>query len=127
MGVRERCGGLLALGGPLEPAVLVEQPWVHCEDALADDVKAEVPGLDDPGVDRADSDLVDAVAGDRCHPQLGVLGMGCERAQRRVSRELQAVEVVGLALIPSGGLHEIDRRFDLAGCRCARDHAVFVR
>ena len=43
------------------PAVLVEQPRVEVEDAVADDVEAEVAGLDDTGVDRADRDLVGVV------------------------------------------------------------------
>ena len=45
--------------------MLVEEPRVECEDPVADDVEAEVPGLDHAGVDRPDGDLVDAVAADR--------------------------------------------------------------
>ena len=60
----------VALGGALEAAVLVEEARVHHEDPLADDVEAEVAGLDHAGVDRPDGDLVDAVAADRCHPPL---------------------------------------------------------
>ena len=86
-GVGDRAGGaralayvsaspsVMALGCALEAAVLVEEARVHREDPLADDVEAEVPGLDHAGVDRADRDLVDAVAADRGHPLRGVVGV----------------------------------------------------
>ena len=47
-----------ALGGALEAAVLVEEAQVEEEDPLADDVEAEVAGLDHAGVDRADRNLI---------------------------------------------------------------------
>ena len=50
-----------ALGGPLEPAVLVEEAGVEVQDAVADDVEAEVAGLDHARVDRPDRDLVGVV------------------------------------------------------------------
>ena len=42
--------------------MLVEEASVEVEDLLADEVEAEVPGLDDSGVDRADCDLVRILA-----------------------------------------------------------------
>ena len=122
-GVGERFAGVTALGGALEAAVLVEQAGVHREDALADDVEAEVPGLDHAGVDRADGDLVHAVAAHGSHPLRGVVGVRCEGAHRLVAGELEAVEVVGLALIPARGLDEVDDALDLAGGRVAREDA----
>ena len=91
-----------ALGGALEAAVLVEEPRVHREDPLADDVEAEVPGLDHAGVDRADRDLVDAVAASpassRRPGRRRVLTSG---AHRCVAGEPQSVEVVRFALVPA--------------------------
>ena len=66
--VRDRAGGAgtldvgealvcgAPLGGALEPAMLVEQTGVEVEDAVADEVEAEVARLDDTGVDRPDRD-----------------------------------------------------------------------
>ena len=53
-----------SLGGALEAAVLVEEACVEVEDSVADDVEAEVPGLDHAGMDRSDGDLVGVVAAD---------------------------------------------------------------
>ena len=103
--------------------MLVEEAGVHREDALSDDVEAEVPGLDDAGVDRPNRDLVDALSADGSHPLRGVLGVRCERAHRRVAGKREAVEVVGLALIPARGLDEVDDALDLAGARVAREDA----
>ena len=62
-GVRDGAGGAgasgvgepvlerVALGGALESAVLVEEAGVEVEDAFADEVEAEVPGLDHAGMD----------------------------------------------------------------------------
>src|SRR5207244_4066767 len=50
--------------GALEPAVLVEEADIEVEDPLADDVEAEVAGLDHAGVDRADGDLIVVLAAD---------------------------------------------------------------
>jgi len=46
---------------------LVDEPQarLHAQDRLADHPEAEVPRLDQPGVDRADGDLVDTGALDR--------------------------------------------------------------
>ena len=55
-GVGERRRRASPLGGPLEAAMLVEQPHVEMKDAVADDVEAEVAGLDHAGVDRPDGD-----------------------------------------------------------------------
>ena len=46
----------------LDPAVLIAEGDLEMEDVLAVALEAEVPGLDDPGVDRADRHLVDLVA-----------------------------------------------------------------
>ena len=46
----------------LDPAVLIAEGDLEVEDVLAVALEAEVPGLDDPGVDRADRHLVDLVA-----------------------------------------------------------------
>ncbi len=76
-----------ALGGALEPSVLVEEPCVEQEDAIADEVEAEVPGLDHAGMDRSDSHLVGPVPvhGNRPARQLEVVLY--ERAQGRVAAE----------------------------------------
>ena len=59
----------LPFRGALEPAVLVEELCVEVEDAVADEMEAKVPRLDDAGVDRSDGELVDVLAADR-HPAL---------------------------------------------------------
>ena len=46
----------------LDAAVLVAERDLQVEDLLAVALKAEVPRLDDPGVDRADRHLVDLLA-----------------------------------------------------------------
>ena len=48
----------------LDSLVRVAEPLLEPQHLLADDREAEMPGLDDAGVHRADRDLVDAVAGD---------------------------------------------------------------
>ena len=55
----------LPFGGTLEAAVLVEELRVEVEDAVADEMEAEVAGLDHAGVDRPDRDLVGVVAAHR--------------------------------------------------------------
>jgi hypothetical protein len=60
-----RAGGLEPLEQLLDPAVGEPEPGLELEDALPDDGEAEVAGLDDAGVDRADRDLIDPVAFDR--------------------------------------------------------------
>ena len=90
-----------ALGEPLEAAVLVEQTCVDVQDALADDVEAEVPGLDDARVDRADRDVVGVVAVDRDGPRGRVGRVRQQRPQRLVAGEAHAVAVVRLALVPA--------------------------
>ena len=59
--IRERLLERHAGRGALQAAVLVEEAGVEVEDAVADDVEAEVARLDDPRVDRADRDLVGVV------------------------------------------------------------------
>ena len=89
-------------GGALEAAVLVEEPCVDVEDAVADDVEAEVPRLDDAGVDRADGDLVGVVPVNRDRPAAELEVVVDERPQRLVAVEADAVEVGRLALVPAG-------------------------
>src|SRR5205807_3805265 len=48
----------------LDAAVLVSQRDFEMEDALAVTVEAKMPGLDDPGMHRADCYLVDLGTGD---------------------------------------------------------------
>ncbi len=94
----------------LETAVLVEEPRVEVQDALADDVEPEVTGLDDPGVDRPDGDLVGIAAADRHRPAVELEVVVDERPQRLVPREGDAMEIVRLALVPAGGRDEVDDR-----------------
>ena len=101
-----------ALGGALEAAVLVEEARVEVEDPLADEVEAEVPRLDHAGVDRADRDLVRVAALDRHRPACDVEVVVDERAERLVTLEAHAVEIVRLALVPARRGDEIDDRRD---------------
>ncbi len=48
--------------GPLHPAMLIAQGDLQVKDVLAVTLEAEVPGLDDAGVDGPDRDLVDLMA-----------------------------------------------------------------
>ena len=98
--VRDRAGGAGArrrtrrpsssvapLGGPLEPAVLVEEARVEVEDPVADDVEAEVAGLDHAGVDRPDGDLVGVVRREPGRSSRRAASVVVdERAQRLVAR-----------------------------------------
>src|SRR5439155_8803598 len=80
--VRDRAGGARAGGErdslvegrslrrSFQTAVLVEEACVDMEDAVADDVKAEVTGFDYAGVDRSDRDLVRVMPPDRHGPAL---------------------------------------------------------
>ena len=52
----------LPFGQLLQPAVAVEEARLQVEDHLANRGKAEVPRLDDPGVDRPDRNLHDPLA-----------------------------------------------------------------
>ncbi len=92
--------------------MLVEEPDVEVQDAIADDVEAEVAGLDHAGVDRADGDLVGVVAGDGHRPARELARVIDERAQRLVAVEAHAVEVVRLALGPLRGGCEVDEARD---------------
>ncbi len=58
----ERALGRPADERPLDAAVLVAERDLQVEDLLAVALEAEVPRLDDAGVDRADRDLVDLLA-----------------------------------------------------------------
>ena len=93
-----------------EAAVFVEEAGVDVQDALADDVEAEVAGLDDPSVDRPDGDLVRVTAADRHRPVRELEVVLDERSQRLVPGEVDAVEVVRLPLVPVGGRDEVDDR-----------------
>ncbi len=97
-------------GRPLEAAVLVEQARVDVQDQVADDVEAEVAGLDHAGVDRPDRDLVRiGPAHGRRESAEGHVVVD-ERPERLVAVEADAVEVVCLALVPAGGRSEVDDR-----------------
>ena len=96
--------------------MLVEEARVEVEDAVADDVEAEVARLDHAGVDRADRDLVGVVAVHGHGPALESQVVVGERAQRLVSVEDHAVQVVRLALVPAGGGREVDDRRHRAVC-----------
>ena len=125
--VRDRAGGAgtrgvaqplrqgLPDGGALEAAVLVEEAGVEMEDPLADDVEAEVPGLDHAGVDRPDRDLVGVVALHRHGPAGEIEVVVDERPQRLVPLEADAVEVERLPLVPAGRRSEVDDRRHAAG------------
>jgi hypothetical protein len=64
--------------------MLVEELRVEVEDAIADEMEAKVARLDDPGVDRADGELVHVVTANR-HPPLEGRIVIDERAQRLVA------------------------------------------
>ena len=101
--------------------MLVEEAQVEVQDPLADDVEAEVAGLDDAGVDRADRDLMGVVADDGHGPGRQVVGVVEQRPQRLVAGEAQTVEVVGLALVPARAGHEVDDRLDACAPRGTAD------
>ena len=86
--------------GSLEAAVLVEEPDVQVQDAIADDMQPEVARFDHAGMDRADRDLV-GVGAVQWHGPGGELARVVDqRAHRLVPVELHAVEIVRLALRP---------------------------
>ena len=95
---RQRRGERAALDQLLEPAMHEEEPGVEVEDALADRREAEVAGLDDAGVDRADRELVDALAVDLERDEVA-LGVGWPDARRDVLAE----RVVAAAASARGG------------------------
>ena len=98
----KRAVGCVSFGGAFEPTVLVEQARVEVEDSFADDVEAEVPGFDHAGVDRADGDLVGVFPMHGSGP-VGQDGVVVDEwAERFVTLESGAVEVVCLPLVPSG-------------------------
>ncbi len=109
LGERQARLRLRPLGRALEAAVLVEEPGIDQQDPLADDVEAEVAGLDHPGVDRPDGDVVGALAANRDGPGLGLRRVGDQRAQRLVALERDPVQVVRLALVPVGGGDQVDQ------------------
>ena len=90
--------------------MLVEETRIEVEDPVAYDVKAEVPGLDHAGVDRADGDLVCVVAVHRHGPVTEHEVVVDERPQRLVPVEEDAVQVVRLALVPGERRREVDDR-----------------
>ncbi len=101
---------LLAFGGALEAAVLVEEARVEVEDPVADDVEAEVARLDHAGVDRPDRDLIRIGASDRNRPPRELEIVLDERPQRLVPGEADSLQIVRLALVPAGRGSEIDDR-----------------
>ena len=88
--------------------MLVEEPRVEVEDPLADDVEAEVPGLDHARVDRADRHLVWVAALHGHHPGCGVGIVFDERSQRLVAVEAHAVQIVRLTFVPVRRGDEVD-------------------
>ena len=114
LGVGDAGGQLLALRGPLEATVLVEELGIELEDPLADHVEAEVARLDDAGVDRPHGHLVHPPPLDRHGPARRLLAVLDQRPQRLVPRECHSAQVVGLALVPLGAGGEVDDRLDLA-------------
>ena len=90
--------------------MLVEEPRVEVEDAVADDVEAEVARLDHARVDRPDRDLVGVVAAHGHRPAVERGFVVDERPQRLVAVEADAVEVGRLALVPAGRRGEVDDR-----------------
>ena len=99
------------------------------EDPVADDVEAEVAGLDYAGVDRADRDLVGVVAAHGDGPVRKVEVVVDEWSQRLVPIEADAVQVVCLALVParSGGDVDDCRRDAVIGARRDEpDVTVFI-
>ena len=94
------------------------------QDPLADDVEAEVPGLDDAGVDRADRDLVDAVPVDRRGPGRRSCGWATSARSGSWPAKREAVQVVRLALVPVRGRHEVDQLSTTASTAVAAEHAA---
>jgi hypothetical protein len=100
----------VALRSRFETAVLVEQPGIDVEDAVADDVKAKMPRLDHARMNRADRYLVRVVAVDRHRPVPEVEVVVDERPQWLVPGERDSVQVVCLPLVPVRGGSEVDDR-----------------
>ena len=113
-GVREAVLERVPLGGPLQPAMLVEQPGVDVEDAIAHDVEAEVPRLDDARMDRPDRYLIGVAAVNGDCPMVEREIVVDQRAQRLVADEVDAVEIRCFALVPCGSRREIHDRRDAA-------------
>ena len=107
--------------------MLVEEAGVEVEDAIADDVEAEVPGLDHARVDRADGDLVRVVTRDGDGPAVEPKVVVDERAERLVAGEVDAVEVVRLPLVPAGRGDEVDDRRRAASPSRRRSRAASSR
>ncbi len=116
------------LGQALEVAVLVEEAGVEMDDALADRVEAEMARLDDARVDGADGDLVDVVSRHGRGPRVETARVVHEGPQGLVAGEVDAVEVVRLALVPGVG-QAIDHRRQRgrSGARSATRVAVAER
>ena len=110
MASRQRPAG----GRRLESAALVEQLHVEVQDPLADDVEAEVPGLDHAGMNRPDGDLVGVVTGDRNGPGIERRAVIDQWPQRFVADEPHAVEVGGFALVPGRRRDLVDDALDCA-------------
>ena len=96
-----------------DAAVLVAERDFEMEDPFAVTVEAEMPGLDDPGMDRADRDLMHLGTGDL--EEIGIAdrraaGREAHRLQPRVPLRPQAAALEDLAL-------EIMRRRAVGGQR----------
>ena len=124
LGQLDALRGGAALEELLDAAVQEPQPGLDLQDGLADDGEPEVAGFDEPGVDRADGDLVDAVAFDgdeRVGADVGAepgggVGVVAHRVVpggpvavpdqslgQRVAVGADPVQVADLAFEPSGG------------------------
>ena len=113
---RQAVGEGQALRHPLDAAVLVEEPRIDVENQVADDVEAKVARLDHAGVDRADGDLVRIGTAYRRREPGERRVVVDERAERLVTVETDAVQIVGLALVPARGGGDVDdRRHRAAG------------
>ncbi len=112
----------------------VGEALLQAQHLFADDLKAKMPGLDDPGMHRADRNLVHAVAVD-AHERIILLARRPLRQDREVAAQRKAVDrprglpqprplIVGFALdadeIERRTLHPVRRREDRREIRVAR-------
>ncbi len=130
---------------PLDALVDEPQARLHLQDGLADDREPEVPGFDQPGVDRAHRDLVDprtldlderVGAGVVHHrrrgtgvvahrvPALGPVLVEDEAPQERVADGNDAEEVVELAFEAAGREGESRQRGHLRAGAVDGRHAA---
>ena len=94
--------------------MLVEESCVEVEDAVADDMEAEVTRLDHAGMDWPDRDLIGVVPVHGHRPRTEIEVVVDERAQRLMTVEDHAVKIGRLALVPVRRRDEVDDRGDVA-------------